>query len=788
MSKLPGLTRSDDRPSVSGANRGRIQVQNPIREVGLRPQARPVDTYARPQQPNTGPSGLAQLAGALAQISPSLQNFIDTDAERRKKEAEDRAARRIGGMSFEEARSAVESGQMAELDNPWFKAAFMKQYGERLAYHRVNELTAEYETNFDKENGDLDAFIRERTAGDLEQYGDSPHFTGAYGNIMDQFGAKANTSQAQYQTERVKEDTIGGVYDTFHGQARQMLEDGASPEDVVNALRANYEGNRSLLHVDYREQDREMVRLAESFANEGNLDMARAILLGDRKGADGTVLGPLAANREFQADANRILNAAEREMFNVNEEVSRDRRFTFWDQAREGKLDRDELMGWHRGNPGAFSEAQVQSLINQNDTYLEQEAAAAARGRQELELRAAARQAEEDLTTKNLDLAGRGMLPYIQEVTVPTEAGGTRTVSVEEQSRAVASEIVRRTEWKVDQGTATADEAFAMQVDAFTGNNLVQPVWKSVLTAAPVAATQFNLSGGDIPPALQDGVDLYMRLHAANPALLDKHISDANTRDFFESYRVATQIGQMAPEQAMQTAMMMASDPSKFQSTAVQQRFDQIDSRVQDVTVGGFMGWFGSAPSNAGFVANEIGRLGKFYAQNGMGADAALDEAKKRFLATHTPVNGNYIYTADKNLPENFGELAESAIKTYVADFGEAEGVEASDLTIRPAANGNGWVIVHSVGQYPVENSERANINTRTLFEMEADRRLKLRDGIVTDQNTRQERQDARALGNAERWLADPSAYQMYANIYGQEEADRMKREHEETVRRHKPN
>ena len=70
--------------------------------------------------------------------------------------------RRIGGMSFDEARSAVDSGKMTELQNPWFKAAFMRQYGERLAYERVNELTKEYETNFDKNSGDLDSFIRER--------------------------------------------------------------------------------------------------------------------------------------------------------------------------------------------------------------------------------------------------------------------------------------------------------------------------------------------------------------------------------------------------------------------------------------------------------------------------------------------------------------------------------------------------------------------------------------------------------------------------------------------------
>lgn len=117
MTKLPGLTRQDDRPSVGGANPGRVQVRNPIGDVALQPQARPVDTYSRPQAAPSGPNGLQQLAGALAQISPALTNYLDNTAAKAQKDAEDRAMRRIGGMSFQEARDAVNSGEMTEMDS-----------------------------------------------------------------------------------------------------------------------------------------------------------------------------------------------------------------------------------------------------------------------------------------------------------------------------------------------------------------------------------------------------------------------------------------------------------------------------------------------------------------------------------------------------------------------------------------------------------------------------------------------------------------------------------------------
>ncbi len=737
MTKLPGLTRQDDRPSVGGSNRGRVQVRNPIGDVALQPQARPVDAYSRPQAAPSGPNGLQQLAGALAQISPALTNYLDNTAAKAQKDAEDRAMRRIGGMSFQEARDAVNSGKMTEMDNPWFRASFMRQLGERMGYERVNELSTEYETNFDKNGGDLDALIRGRTSDDLDQYGNDPHFTGAYTKVMDGFSARAKTAQAQYKTEQVKQDTVSGVYDTFHGEATSLRSEGKSPQDIVTALRGKYEGNRSLLHVDFKEQDKEMVRLAEAFAAKGDMEMVNAILNSDRKGADGTVLGPLSANREFQADAVRIQNGAKRQNFEKTEESTRDARMGFFDDARTGKLNREKLVGWHKANPGAYSEAQVLSLINQNDTYNEQQAKELAKAEQKIAWQKAADQAEEELVTRNLDATGRGMLPYIEETIVPTKTGETRTISVDDQKKAVAKRLVDHTDWLVGKGKATPEQAFGMQVESFSVGNLTNPKWENVLKAGPKAATPFTLSGGTVPPALQDSVDLYMKLHAANPKLLETHIKDNADRDFYEAYRIATQYSKLAPEQAMQVAMMQTSDPDKVRSPAAAMRAEQIEKRVDSVRYGGYWGSKYS-PSNKSYVASEITRLGKFYVQNGMDTEDALDEAKTRFEATHTEVNGNFVYTAGRDIPPNFSDLAGYAIEKYVADFGDAEDLEAEDLTIRPENNGPSWVIVHQSGQYPVGNSARAKLTLRSLYELDQRRRTDKAQGVVNAQDSKQ--------------------------------------------------
>lgn len=738
MAKQPGLTRQDDRPSVGGANRGRAQVRNSIPTVALQPQARPVDTFARAQQPNSGPNDFMQLAGALAQISPSVQNFLQVTEEKSRKDAEDRAMRRIGGMSFQEAQTAVSSGQMSEMDNPWYKAAFMKQYGERLAYQRINELTTEYETNFDKSQGSFDDFVRQRTAADLEQYGNDPHFSGAYNQIMNNYGAKANQAQAQYQTEQMKADTVSGVYDVFMGQAQTLLADGKSPQEVVAALRSNYEGNRQLLHVDFREQDREMIRLAEAFAAQGNKAMVEALLNGERSGADGTVLGPLSQNREFQADAIRILNAADRQLQQNNGDAAFDTRMGFNEQARTGNLAVDDLTTYHQQNPGAFTDAQVISLINQNKSYNDAQAEQAAKHEQRLALEAQSRASEATLLQRNMDLATSGQLPYIEPGTVLTSSGETKAVSVDDQKKAVAAEIVRQTDWFVSNG-GSPDEAFARQVEAFTTNDLVNPKWARVLSAGRVASTPFTNSGGALPEQLRYGADLYLRLHAANPVLLDNHVKGSADRDFYEAFRIAIQYGGVALEQALQTATAMTADPERAQAAA-KVTISEIDRRAQSITYGGgLFNWGASRPRNQGYVESEIGRLGKFYAANGLDADAALDEAKARFEATHTSVNGNFIYTAGRNIPRNFGELATHALERYAEDFGEEEGgKEVGDLTIRPAVNGDSWLIVDTLTQLPVENSARANLTLRSLLELDEQRKEAARQKIIQQQDLQQ--------------------------------------------------
>src|SRR5690606_21641599 len=91
----------------------------------------------------------------------------------------------------------------------------------------------------------------------------------------------------------------------------------------------------------------------------------------------------------------------------------------------------------------------------------------------------------------------------------------------------LAANLVERFREKVEGGELTQEQAFEAEVKTFTANNLKNPQWEEVLGAGGISAATFAISGGEVPPALKDGAELYMKLHAQNPRLLQKHVPDA---------------------------------------------------------------------------------------------------------------------------------------------------------------------------------------------------------------------------------------------------------------------
>jgi hypothetical protein len=184
--------------------------------------------------------------------------------------------------------------------------------------------------------------------------------------------------------------------------------------------------------------------------------------------------------------------------------------------------------------------------------------------------------------------------------------------------------------------------------------------------------------------------------------------------------------GGLSEQQALSTALVVTRDPARTQSVALRQRYEDIATQM--TRMNSWLPW-GTDVENAGTIAPEIERVARFYAMTGLSAERSLDEARKRIEATHTNINGWLVYTADRQVPQNFSDMVGRQIESYVTRFGQTEGVRARDLTIRPIENGTGaWVIVHKTTGMPVEDMTGRTFTLGTLqtaeeARLEAERR-----------------------------------------------------------------
>jgi hypothetical protein len=498
-----------------------------------------------------------------------------------------------------------------------------------------------------------------------------------------------------------------------------MRSDGAIPAEIVSSLHSRYEGNRNLLNVPYQDQDREWVRMAEAFAEQGDLEMVEALLNTPRTGADGTQLGALSANRNFAAASASIISNATRVHEENNRSASVAAMTKFSDDARNGVLDEASFVEFTQANPGVYTEAGVVSIIDRNRSALASAQAEAARAQAEASLETQAFWDRTNLRSQNLGLVESNRVPFIQPATVRNERGENITVSVEQQETWLAEDINQQVEVTKDQNGLTDQQAFDLRTAQFTMAGLNNPQWESVLSAGPVAANSWSLSG-EAPPSLVEGAELYVQLHEKSPVLLQRHIRDTETRRFYEAYRTAVTLGRMEPSQAYSHAANLIRNPPIDNPMTSLSR-DDLEAVVRGIGNGNE--WFqqnpldGFTPNNEGYVSDWIWRSAQEYSAMGtMTASQAKEEAQRQFLERHTAINGQWVDTSDRNIPPNFEEMARTVIEAYAADFPDEDGgLDPSELTLRADNNGVWQIVYRGLIPIPVEDPQRRYVTLHSM-------------------------------------------------------------------------
>lgn len=265
------------------------------------------------------------------------------------------------------------------------------------------------------------------------------------------------------------------------------------------------------------------------------------------------------------------------------------------------------------------------------------------------------------------------------------------------------------------------DAAFNILTDIYSKNpNLVNEEWEAALTNAPGALSAAGaMDGESIPPKLKEGFSLYERLSSRNPGLRDSLIT-AKDKDVYESIRIGQQYMGLSFEKAVGQAYRHQTNQDIEENPSIRARYDEVDTAVANLN-GMLDGW--GTPKNDSYVSTELRNIGQFIARAGGPTD--LKEATKRFKEEHEFINGWAVPVKGMNVPEDFKEIAEQKIRSYVETH-EDEGLSAGDVSVFPVGGSGSsgvWALVDNTTANPVGDPLDSQFTLEELQRETAQRR-----------------------------------------------------------------
>lgn len=809
INHVNGLRPMGDRPTTGRRNQSRIDAPTAegIRAPGLRPTARPVDTYSRPEAPEQGNEWLS-LANALGQINPTITNYLNEESARQQKDAEDRALRRIGGMSYEEARSAVDSGAISEMDNPWFKSAFMKVLGERTAYATMNTLSEQYATDPNRHEIDFSSYVRESASSDMEAY-DDPHFNAGYLPLIGNFEASGAQKHTDVRSARAVEEASANIFGAFLGRTQSALADGKDPKAFAGELFASYTENEQFLRLDRNQQDAVMMNVISTIAEEGDWEMVNALLSQERTDEYGNA-SSLGASPAYSTKVAAIVEKAKAAHGEKVIEGDAQLLADLSGMASEGNLTPEYLKEWQEANPTVLSGSRPSELLAQSNRAKATAMEALATADQKAEWKLRGERDVQQVDLANLTAAtGDGSAVYKQDVVIADGKGGSKVYTVKEQDDALSQSLQAKIEEYATQEGVTPEMALDLEVKLFATAGVNNARWASTLAggvsqAHPANLKQF-LDNGDavLPPALEDGIKLYEELLTKSPGVLNRYFSNSDDREFFELV-VAVKKHANAPDNYSAVRLAaQAQQNGKPNHPMVAMTHKEAEEALSSIKVGGWvMGINSSEPANAGTAMQYINNAMNTYAQLGVIGKPAQDAAIEQFKNTHVDINGYYVDVSGIPMEnrEKFSQsvdLVFSEVASDKARYLNGAAIEQDDLTLVPTSPGSGeWEIRSKAtwGALPLAGVEPINLNTVAAAlerkadidraEIEYQQRLESYKAETADANARPAQIEymGRNIAQLENMLTSDHMQRTYGYRNGQAALDAMLRELPATI------
>ena len=670
-----------------------IKRPQPIDEGTLRPAARPVDTFVRPQAPPERGgwdrrTDLQQLAQALGNFSGSLAEY--GRAQQADPTGEAIARREVMANTLDDVSDKVAGKK--PMDPRTNLVVLHTLHGEERARQDFQEMRRRYlgqstaaqgqpSNAFDREHGDLDQFFADFTKEKVSGLPpNAPMVNVAYLKQFEAYKRELYGEQDAYLQGRVKEANADAGYKAVVGTVDELVAGGGTDaKSVAGEVFKRLPKLRNMHMLSPQEADDAVVRAAQFIADRGipgnpqlGPEVVRELLLSDRDG-----VGPIGGKAAYAHKATGILDAATKKAGELQRDGNVDVTVSFKEQASQGQLDEATFKEVMKANPGFMTHTQQEAILLQN-----REARLKAREKLRKEVDRIALEAKSQ--TSELEITGmlgqhgdKGTLLAIPEGVQHVKKDGTIGTYSREAllKRAVHEQLTSGDAWvksvttpasaspqdmsvvlRPEQATA---ERFARDVEWFTKNQLTNPQWQDTLNRGFAAASPDNIAKGQMPPVLTQALALYSQLEAGHVGVLKRHLSSKSARDFYEVYSAVRQWSGDERQAILQATM--AADPEQ---AALKRKL--VDKEMKKT--GSWAPWADSVV-NLGDMRDDVRELATVLVRAGMQPEDALPVAGEKVRKAYTNINGNMVRTADRNV-ESFGTVLRSA-GLQPRDFGD---------------------------------------------------------------------------------------------------------------------
>lgn len=658
--------------------RERVQVQGPQGAQQLQTTARPGATAVAPQRQARSTS--LQLAEALSSIEPELRAHLgEMQQEYEVKEAE-RAYDTLQGMTFQEAKALVDGGKIRETENPWYEAAFQKQFGIAYAGQRKRDIMQAYETQFDKHNGDIEGFIAGHVKRDASLYGENKFVSAGIREGMGDFLTRVRDQHATFKSGLIKEETSN----QFYGAARTVVDEAVvTGDDPSAAVRTLYEQHRTTFGLTYQQMDDHVLQLAQEYADNGDVDTVRALLETEITGADGQKVGSFVNRPRYSADAQTLINKAEAKKGEIGRQATTNEVVGFRVRAADGRLsDGDKFTIEAMRDAQMISQEMAESMLTQNENAKQGFLAASQNALQETGYRT---------QVSNMLISGQAFA--IQDHTYVDANGKSHTLKRDEILDGVVNETL--TQMAVD---GMSENQMAATLSSWGVGSKFQ-VWENTLSDGYLAlSSAIKAVGPDgditLPPAAEAAYQTWKNL-SQFPNVRAHHVTDAAALNVYRDAE-ALERGGMDWQTALLTSANIDRDAAR-NGLSGQINRDTLERAVRGAVNGGV---FGGAASNAGYISSTIETTARILMDGNLGADKAVKEAKRMFEESHTVINGAAVNTRNKLIPQDFPDMADNMIDAFALQHDE----DPDDLTLVPSIGGEQhWIIARKSTLMPHE-------------------------------------------------------------------------------------